>query len=125
MSTGQQLTVSALIIRVHELMDESLAAYKNYLQQGKTYQYAKELRRVNTRMAALLEQNKKLLTGEMEEASTALIEHYKIWTAKWDELEKKLSPLAADEFVFQNSHTFPRAAAQLFEEKYIDLNSNL
>jgi hypothetical protein len=123
MGTGQQLTASALFIMIHELMDESLTAYKNYQQHGKTYQYAKGLRRVNTAMIALLEQNKELLTGEMDEASAALIEHYKIWTAKWDELEKGLSPLADDEFVFQNSHTFPKAAAQLFEEKYLSLKN--
>jgi hypothetical protein len=119
MGTGQQLTVSTLLIRIHELMAASLTAYKNYQQHGKTYQYAKELRRVNTAMVVLLEQNSGLLTGEMDEASAALTEHYKIWTAKWDELEKGLSPSANDEFVFQNNHTFPKAAAQLFEKKYL------
>jgi hypothetical protein len=123
MDTGQQLTGQALFIRVHELMEESLAAYKNYQQHGKTYQYAKELRRVNTTMVVLLEENRGLLTWEMDEASAALTEHYKIWTTKWDELEKELSPSATDEFVFQNNYTFPKAAAQLFEEKYLSLKS--
>jgi len=121
MGYSQKVPFEGLLARVHELMGASLEAYRDYLQNGKTFSYAKELRRVNTSMIDLLEEGKHLLKDDLLMAAEKLLEHYTIWRSKWDELEKEISPEPDDEFVFQNEHTFPKEAALIFERAYRDL----
>ncbi len=110
--------VTDVVNEVHKLMDASLTAYKNYLANGKTYKYAKQLRKVNTATIELLADKKNTLSAELFSAANLLLEHLHIWRNKWDELENNNKPKLQDEFVFQNNHTFPKKAAALFEEEY-------
>lgn len=93
-------------------------AYNKYRENGKTFQYAKELRRYNSSMMDLLTVNSDWLPADLKAAAAALIEHYTIWRNKWDELEKEICPGPGDVFVFENRHVFPKGAALLLEEKY-------
>jgi hypothetical protein len=103
---------------VHHLMHDSLKAYNNYMQNGKTFLYAKELLIYNSSMMDLLTGNSDLLPDDLKAAAAALIEHYTIWRNKWDELEKEICPGPGDVFVFENRHVFPKWSALLLEEKY-------
>lgn len=102
-------------------MQDSLKAYNKYKENGKTFQYAKELRRCNSSMMDLLTGNSDWLPADLKAAAAALIEHYTIWRNKWDELEKEICPEPGDVFVFENRHVFPKGHAMLFEEKYQEL----
>jgi hypothetical protein len=121
MNVKRELADNILLTQIHNFMEESLLIYKAYLQNGKTYKYAKELRRVNNETTLLLEKNITILITELNTAAKLLIDHYTIWRSKWDELENELNPSDDDEFVFQNNHTFPKNAALLFESAYQSL----
>jgi hypothetical protein len=121
MNITEESAQDILLIQIHNLMEESLLIYKAYLQNGKTYIYAKELRRVNNETTLLLEKNLTIFIPELNAAAKLLIEHYSIWRSKWDELDNELNPSDDDEFVFQNNHTFPKEAAMLFENAYQSL----
>ena len=107
-----------MLVNIHGLMNDSLKAYQDYLQNGKTYRYAKELRRVNSLMINLLEEGEHLLKDDLLNAAAHLREHYTAWRNKWDQHQELLSPGPDDIFAFENAHTFPRHAASLFEEQY-------
>lgn len=113
--------LTRLLSDIHFLMEDSLKAYTDYQQNGKTYRYAKELRRCNSSMIDLLTANENILTDELKTAATALTEHYTIWRNKWDELEREISPEPDDVFVFENKHVFPKQAAVLLEKEYQNL----
>lgn len=99
-------------------MQASLEAYRNYMQHGKSFRYAKELRKCNSDMIDLLNKNAGLLNEELAIASTALTEHYTTWRNKWDRHQEVLQPGADDVFAFANDHTFPKQAAAVFEQEY-------
>jgi hypothetical protein len=104
--------------QVHYNLGQSAVAYKEYLQNGKTFKHAQMLKIYNEKIKELLLENRHLLSNELQENSKALIEHYDIWLEKWNDLAQKLNPLPDDEFVFANEFTFPRKAAVAFEMEY-------
>jgi hypothetical protein len=110
------------ISELYHDIKKSEIIYKEYLDSGKKFKHARQLKIINSKIWESLIQNKQLLSSELQKDSTALIEHYKIWTEKWESLEKELNPLADDEFVFQNDHTFPKLAAKNIEQAYFKLN---
>lgn len=69
----------------------------------------------NTAVKNLLADNIPIIPPDLKKDVEAIIEHYTIWTAKWDDLKNKLNPAPDDEFVFQNDHRFPKSAAQRLE----------
>jgi hypothetical protein len=85
---------------------------------GKKFRYAKLLKVHNTSVMNLLTDNRDVVPGEFKEDVEAIIEHYTIWSAKWDDLKNKLDPAPDDEFVFENAHRFPKAAAQKLEAAF-------
>lgn len=92
-------------------LDQSSTAYKNYLQNGKTFRDAIELKKYNSSIRESLLNNLKDLSPENQNDAKAMIAHYDVWTKKWNELQQKVDPRPEDEFVFQNDHHFPREAA--------------
>lgn len=96
----------------------SAKAYAEYMGNGKRFRYAEMLKVHNSAVKDLLMNYIDLIPGDFQKDVTEIIEHYTIWTAKWDELQNKLNPAPDDEFVFENDHRFPKMAAQRLEAAY-------
>ena len=99
----------------------SAKAYAEYMENGKKFRYAEQLKVHNTFVKNLLTDNITIIPPDFKEEVGAIIEHYTIWTAKWEELKSKLNPAPDDEFVFENDHRFPKAAAQKLEAVFHEL----
>ncbi len=106
-------------------LKRSEAAYKEYLQGGKTFMYAKTLRLYNEKIRQLIMEKGYLLPEALQNDGLALVSHYDIWMQKWDELKMRLNPSPDDEFVFANSFTFPKEAARNLEQEYVRLKQQL
>lgn len=118
MQTRELILLLQSIVRYWQL---SAHAYKNYMENGKRFRDAQLLKIHNTAVMELLIKNRESLPLNLKEDANVLIEHYTIWSSKWDELKNKTNPSPDDEFVFQNEHRFPRSAAQNFEAAYNEL----
>jgi hypothetical protein len=101
---------------------QSAKVYAEYMENGKKFRYAEILKLHNTAVKNLLTDNIAAVPGVFVIEVEALIEHYTIWSAKWDDLRTKLNPAPGDEFVFENDHRFPRSAAQKLETALHDLS---
>lgn len=100
---------------------QSAKAYSDYMENGKKFRYAQVLKLHNTAVLSLLTENINAMPGELKKDAEAIIDHYKIWTAKWDELKSTMNPGQDEEFVFENDHRFPKLAAQNMEAALEDL----
>ena len=98
--------------------DQSVIDYKAYLAAEKTFRYAQVLKANNEKALQLLNEHKANLPGFLLQDAEALIEHYVVWTQKWEELAARLQPGPDDEFVFPNTVTFPRASAARLQTFY-------
>src|SRR5436190_24091421 len=94
---------------------QSAEVYTKYMENGKKFRYAEMLKLHNMAAKKLLSDNIIVIPDRFKDDAKAIIEHYTIWSAKWDELKTKLNPAPDDEFVFENEHRFPKAAAQNLE----------
>jgi hypothetical protein len=101
---------------------QSAKAYKDYMENGKKFRYAEMLKLNNTAVKNLLTDNASVVPADFKKDVEAIIEHYTIWSAKWDGLKNKLNPAPDDEFFFENDHRFPKAAAQKLETALNDLS---
>ena len=110
-----------LLGQVYHNLTRSGTAYKEYLENGKTFKYARELRIYNELIRKLLLEKGSLLSEELQADALSLLAHYDAWIQKWDELKAEINPLDDDVFIFVNSSTFPRAAAQNLEKEYARL----
>lgn len=117
----ETISLLSLLQSVQYHWQESAKAYADYMTNGKQFQYAQQLRIHNSSANNLLKEHTELLPEELKEDAKAVIEHYTIWTAKWDRLKNELNPLPTDIFVFENEHRFPKAAAQNIERTLQEL----
>ena len=106
--------------RLYTNFKRSEIAYQNYINNNKKFIYAKIIKRCNKESVNLLMNNSYLLSNELLTESTKLITHFDIWFEKWNNLEKIKSPNLDDEFIFENTFTFPRDAAQSLEKEYLE-----
>lgn len=106
-------------------LKRSETAYKEYLQGGKTFMFAKILRLYNEKIRELLLEKGYLLRENLQKDALALIAHYDIWMQKWDELKTNLDPSPNDEFIFPNNFTFPKEAATNLEQEFIRLKEHI
>lgn len=104
--------------------DQSVIDYKAYLAAEKTFRYAQVLKANNEKALQLLDEHKANLPGFLLQDAEALIEHYVVWTQKWEELATRLQPGPDDEFVFPNTVTFPRASAARLQAYYEELTGS-
>jgi hypothetical protein len=98
--------------------NQSVKAYAEYMENGKKFRHAELLKLHNTSVKNLLT----VIPDDFKKEVETIIEHYTIWSAKWDDLRSKLGPAPDDEFVFENDHRFPKAAAQKLEAAFHDLS---
>jgi hypothetical protein len=106
-------------------LKRSETAYKEYLQGGKTFMFAKILRLYNEKIRELLLEKGYLLQEGLQKDALALIAHYDIWMQKWDALKTSLDPSPNDEFIFPNNATFPKEAATNLEQEYKRLKQHI
>jgi uncharacterized protein YktB (UPF0637 family) len=111
----------SLLQSIVSCWQQSAEAYTKYMESGKKFRYAEMLKLHNTTANKLLIDNITIIPDHFKADARAIIEHYTIWSAKWDELKSKLNPAPDDEFVFENKHRFPKAAAQNLETALHDL----
>lgn len=102
----------SLLESVVDHWDQSAQAYADYMENGKKFRYAEILKVHNTAAKNLLTDNMDVIPGDLRKEVEEIIEHYTIWTAKWEDLKTNLNPGPDDVFVFANEHRFPRGAAQ-------------
>jgi hypothetical protein len=93
----------------------SAKAYTDYMGNGKKFRYAEILKEHNSAVKNMLSDNIDSIPEEFQKEVREIIEHYTIWSAKWDDLKNRLNPSPDDEFVFENDHRFPKIAAQRLE----------
>jgi len=110
----------SLLQTVIQHWQQSAKAYADYMEYGKRFRYAEILKWHNSAVKDLLTENEGLIPEDFQKDVADIIEHYIIWTAKWDELKGRMNPGADDEFVFQNDHRFPGAAARKLEAYYAE-----
>jgi hypothetical protein len=118
MTECSNVACSNFLTLFHQQMEQSIHAYKQYLTKGKQFLHAKELRRINSSTILLLEENQHLLPLNLQTASAALLEHYHIWRTKWDATALEQQPIDTTVFAFENTHTFPKHAAEMLEKAY-------
>jgi hypothetical protein len=106
------------------IFNQSTLAYRNYLNAGKTFQFARELKFYNSKALQLLMENKSLAEESLQHDIQSLITHYTEWTTKWEKLDAEKEHQPADVFAFANDITFPRQAAQDLEEAYRSLEKS-
>jgi hypothetical protein len=108
----------SLLESVIQHWDQSAKAYAEYMENGKKFRYAEKLKVHNLFVKDLLIENSAIIPASFKDDVVAIIEHYTIWSTKWDDLKTKLNPAPEDEFVFENDHRFPKAAAQKLEAAF-------
>lgn len=101
---------------------QSAKAYADYMENGKTFRYAEVLKAHNISVKNLLNDNIAIIPDDFKKEVEAIIEHYTIWSAKWNALKSKLDPDPDVEFAFENDHRFPKVAAQKMEAALKDLS---
>lgn len=101
-----------------QCFDASLAAYRTYISEGKTFRNACLLKINNERASALLIKYSATLPAAHHADARALANHYNTWKSKWEELAAQSNPGPDDVFVFPNDITFPRDSAQRLEAYY-------
>ncbi|MBK6938200.1 MAG: hypothetical protein IPH18_16010 [Chitinophagaceae bacterium] len=112
------MTYGKLITLLHESIEASGIAYRNYISGGKTFRFAEELKRYNDKITLLIKENSQLLSPPLQEHAAGLLHHYNVWTEKWIQLAEAMNPGPDDIFVFANEVTFPKQAAIRIEEEY-------
>jgi hypothetical protein len=112
----------SLLQSVVQHWHQSAKAYAEYMENGKKFRYAELLKVHNTSVKDLLTDNIAVIPVDLKKDVEAIIEHYTIWSAKWDDLKSKLNPAPDDEFVFENDHRFPKVATGKLEAAFHDLS---
>ncbi|MBK9464539.1 MAG: hypothetical protein IPN56_07070 [Chitinophagaceae bacterium] len=100
------------------IFNKSTLAYHQYLDAGKTFHHAQQLKLYNSNALKLLIENQQLLPEELQKDAQSLITHYTEWSQKWENLAAEKEHQPDDVFVFANDVTFPRQAAQNLEAAY-------
>lgn len=112
------MTYGELITSLHESIETSGIAYRNYISGGKTFRFAQELKKHNDRITRLINENNHLLSPSLQADAGGLLHHYNVWTEKWIQLAEAINPGPDDIFVFTNEVTFPKQAAIRIEEEF-------
>lgn len=115
------MTYEELITLLHESIEASGVAYKNYIAGGKTFRFAQELKKQNDKITQLINGNSQILSPALQQDTTALLHHYNVWTEKWIKLAANIKPEQDDIFVFENNVTFPKQAAINIKEEYLKI----
>jgi hypothetical protein len=107
--------------QIHSGLDAAAGAYKEYLDAGKTFVHAKNIRLHNVNLKTLILEKGSILTNELHKDALLIVAHFDAWMQKWDEHQKNTLPNNEDEFAFPNEHVFPKQAARNLDAEYTRL----
>lgn len=110
--------LDGLLSPLHEHFLAARTAYRAYLDDGRTFRQACELKRINLAARALLVDKAEMLPPEHQASAAALIRHYDAWLSLWDAHAERIRPEPGDVFAFANAATYPREAEQELERWY-------
>jgi hypothetical protein len=109
--------------RLYINFKRSEISYQNYMNNNKKYIFARIIKSCNEESVNILMNNSSLLSNELISDSIKLISYFDIWIEKWNDLENINRPNLDDEFIFENTFTFPRDAAKRLEKEYLELRN--
>lgn len=95
--------------QMQTLLARSDRAYAGYLENGKTFLYAKILKDTNDALRHLILAHAHLLPPSQTGNAQTLLHHIDVWGALWEEVQRKSKPSLETVFVFENRVTFPRS----------------
>ena len=98
-------------------------AYQAYLEDGRAFRHACELKRINLAARGLLLDKGPLLPPDYPDCAAALVDHYDVWLSLWDAHAERMRPAPDDAFAFANSATYPREAERRLERLYEELRA--
>ena len=124
MSNTSEEQLYQFLKALKENLDASTIAYQKYQSNGRKYQFALEIRKLNDHSHELLKKYAQLLPKNLQADAAELGYHYKVWTEKFDNLVEQIPPSPDKEFVFANAFSFPKEAANRLEAAYAELESN-
>jgi hypothetical protein len=110
--------LDALLETLHMHFLAARRAYQAYLDDGRTFRDASDLKRINLAARALLLGKGDLLPEEYQPCAAALVGHYDVWLGLWDAHAQRTRPGPDDVFEFANAATYPREAEQRLEQLY-------
>lgn len=96
-------------------------AYADYLGAGRTFLFARSLRRINGSARGLLMTKGHLLPADHQGDAVALIAHYDVWRTLWMEHRRATRPKLDDMFAYANAHTYPKDSEARLEALYQEL----
>ena len=119
----QHVDVKRILGAIYINLKRSEIAYRNYMDNGKQFIFARVLKRCNEETLNLLVDNSHVLPDDLIHDSIQIIAHLDVWIEKWNDLASTHHPDPEDEFIFENSVTFPRDAAHHLEEAFLRMQS--
>lgn len=93
------------------LLAASKVAYDNYLQSGKRFAYAREIKSVNDKILKLLQTYKLVYKIAKHSTIDEFILHLETWSQCWTHHEIENNPEADSVFAFESPFRFPHKAA--------------
>lgn len=117
--------IQELLGPLDTLLKRGEIAYKNYMANKKTFLYAKIINDNNVRIRELILMKSHLLPSDQHQNAIDLVTHIDIWSVLWNALSESRSYDLQDEFVFENSATFPRKSVESLLAYYQELKKTL
>ena len=84
--------------------------YVSYIDNGKTFLYAKLLKKNNKELLKILKAMFIFLDAEGRTHVLELIFHLEVWMQQWNDLFNRNSPNLDDVFVFDSRTSYPKGA---------------
>ncbi|KZY42584.1 hypothetical protein A3732_16010 [Oleiphilus sp. HI0050] len=98
--------------------------YQSYLNNEKTFLYAKILKDNNERIRSILLKLTSKVPEEMFVCCIDLIHHIDVWMELWLDLSERLDLKLDEPFVFQNKVNYPVEAEKKLTALYEELKEN-
>jgi len=119
------MIIQELLGHLDTLLKRGEIAYKNYITNKKTFLYATIIKDNNMRIRELILRQSHLLPSDQHQNAIDLVAHIDIWSVLWKDLNESRRHNLQDEFVFENSVTFPRKSVESLLAYYQELKNTL
>ena len=96
-----------------QLLDISKKTYKKYINNGKTFYYAKELKVINIEILRLIRNQNYKDNIKLQKVILHLREHLQEWILIWKEKKIAENPKDNDLFVFDGYKKYPKELDRL------------
>jgi hypothetical protein len=96
-----------------QLLNISKKKYKAYVDNGKTFYHAKEIKLINIKILALIQNQNYNDNIKLQETIINLIQHIEEWILIWNKKEKSKKPKNDDVFIFDGYKKYPKKLDKL------------